>query len=89
MKGILDGIADARRQVFGAVAVHQEPDRSPVHAIDELARVHRLVQRLQHEAIAAERDDDVGLVGVMIAVDRLQIGRRFLRLFSRRCQERE
>ena len=48
--------------------VHQEADRAAVHAVDRLAGVHELMQGLQHQAVAAERDDDVGLRGVGIAV---------------------
>ena len=45
-----------------AVFVHQEADRAQIHAVDRLSRAEEGVQRLQHEAVAAQRDDDVGLV---------------------------
>ena len=51
-----------------------------MHAVDRLARAHVLVQRLQHQAVAAERDDDVGLGGIAIAVERVQLRQRRLRL---------
>ena len=43
-----------------------------MHAVDRLARAHMRVQRLQHQAVAAQRDDDVGVVGVVVAVKRGQ-----------------
>ena len=48
--------------------VHQEADGAAVHAVDRLAGFHELVQGLQHQAVAAERDDHVGFRGVGIAV---------------------
>src|SRR5579872_6968351 len=39
-----------------------------MHAIDRLTRAHEAMQGLQHEAVAAERDDDVGALGRYIAV---------------------
>ena len=50
----------SRRCVL-VVFVHEEADGAAMHAVDRLAGVHELVQGLQHEAVAAERDDDVGL----------------------------
>ena len=49
-------------QIVLAVFVHQEADGAAVHAVDRLAGVHELVQGLQHQAVAAQRDDDVGLL---------------------------
>ena len=44
--------------------VHQEADRAAVHPEDRAdpAAVEHLVQRLQQEAVAAQRDDQLGLV---------------------------
>ena len=68
---------DARGQVVLAVVVHQEADRSAVHAIDRhAAAAQEAVQRLQHEAVAAQRHHHVGAVGVGGAVAR---GQRLLR----------
>ena len=62
----------AARQPFGQFFlgefVHQEADGAAMHAVDRLAGFHELVQGLQHQAVAAERDDHVGLRGVGIAV---------------------
>jgi hypothetical protein len=44
------------------VFIHQEADRAAVHAVDLLARAHRLAQRLKQKSIAAQRHDDIGLV---------------------------
>src|SRR5215207_9852874 len=38
------------------------------------------VQRLQHQSVAAERHHDVGVVGIMIAVELGQLRQRSLRL---------
>src|SRR5690348_4422498 len=46
--------------MLGAVFVHQEADSAPVHAVDRLAGAHVAMQCLEHEAIAAKRDNDVG-----------------------------
>ena len=53
-------------QLFGAVLVHQEADGAAVHAIDRLAGAHEAAQRLQHQPVAAERDDDVGVLGLTL-----------------------
>src|SRR5690606_11838300 len=49
------GALEPRDQVVFAVLVHQEPDRPAVHSINWDAVVHMPVQRLQHEAVAAQR----------------------------------
>ncbi len=46
-----------------AVLVHQEADGSPVHAVNGNAVVDEAVQGLQHETVAAERNDGVRLPG--------------------------
>src|SRR6266446_4277210 len=51
-----------------------------MHAVDRLARTHVLVQRLQHQTVAAERHHDVGLSGVVVAVEPDQVGKRLLGL---------
>ena len=66
------GAASRAAQVFLAVVVHQEADRAAVHAVDRHAGVHVLVQRLQHQPVAAERDDGVGRPGLGVAVARSQ-----------------
>jgi hypothetical protein len=60
-------------EVRGAVFVHQETDGAAVHAVDRLAVMHVLMQRLQHQAVAAERDHDIGLRSGMIAVELRQL----------------
>ena len=61
-------------QLFLTIFVHEEADSATVHAINGDVRVHVLMQRLKHEAIAAERDDDVGLFGRRVAVTCAQAG---------------
>ena len=50
-----------RRQVLERERVHQEADRAPAHAVDRRALAQEAVLRLQHEAVATQSDDDVGL----------------------------
>ncbi len=51
-----------------------------MHAVDRLVRAHVPVQRLQHQAVAAERHHDVGVCGIVIAVQLRQLRQRRLRL---------
>jgi hypothetical protein len=55
-------------EVFGGEIVHQEPDRAAVHAVDRLARCHEAMQAPQHETVAAERHDDIGGLGIGVAI---------------------
>jgi hypothetical protein len=55
-----------------AVLVHQEAHRAAVHAVDRPAALQVLVQGLEHEAVAAESDDDLGLVRAGLAIARDQ-----------------
>ncbi len=64
-------------QALVGVVVHQETDRSPVHSENRRPLRHELVQRLQHEAVAAQGDHDIGLLGSDVVVARLE---KFLRL---------
>jgi hypothetical protein len=50
---------DALGQALQPVLVHQETDGAAVHAVDLLAAAHRLAQRLQQEAVAAQCDDNI------------------------------
>ena len=79
---------EALAQVLGGVVVHQEADRAAMHAVDRLAGFHELVQGLQHQAVAAERDDDVGFLrlGIAVAPPSAAIGvARFRRLAGDDC----
>ena len=49
-----------------------------MHAVDRLARTHVLMQRLQHQSVAAERHHDVGIGGIVIAVELDQLRQRLL-----------
>lgn len=81
MKIIARRHRDALAQAFHAVVIHQKPDRSPVHAVDASAGIHGLVEDLQHEAVAAERNDHLGFLERRVAVSRFQLLHRHLRLF--------
>ena len=75
------GIARRRKagmQIDRGKLVHQEADGAAMHAIDRLARMHVPVQRLQHQAVAAERHHDVGVVRIVIAVSPRQLRQRLL-----------
>src|SRR5438034_5494684 len=61
-------LGEALRQMIRVKLVHQESDCAAMHAVDRLARAHEPVQGLQHEPVAAERDDDVGTLGGDVAV---------------------
>ena len=55
------GFFKALQKAVFLVGVHQEPDRAPVHAVDRLAALHGGMQALEHEAVAAQGDDHVGV----------------------------
>ena len=77
-----DGDMGGRKPFGEAVVrklVHQEADRAAVHAIDRLAGIHEPLQGRQHEAVAAERDDDVGGLRPGVAVAANQPAPRLLR----------
>ena len=59
---------DTLDQIVLGKVVHQEADRAAVHAVDRLAGIHELVQGLQHQPVAAERDNDVGGFRLDVAV---------------------
>ena len=59
-----------------AVLVHQETDAPELHAIHRRRQRTIGMQRAQHEAIAAQGHDHIGLLGrhIAIAVDELALG---------------
>ena len=59
-------------QIVLGELVHQEADRAAVHAVDRDAVAHEAMQRLQHQAVAAERDDGIGVLRLDVAVARNQ-----------------
>ncbi len=71
-----------RRETFAqamfGILVHQEADRAPVHAVDWLRRVHRAVKGLQHQAVAAQRHDDVGVRQRAVTIEINQRLQRFV-----------
>src|SRR5262249_16231588 len=74
-------------QIVDAVFVHEKANGAAMHAVDRLTRAHVLVQRLQHEAVATERDDDVGRVRRGVAVTRAQPFERLPGLRDGTCNE--
>ncbi len=55
-------------QILLVELVHQKADGAPMHAVNRRAGSHVAMQGLKHQAVAAERDDDVGLAGLDVAV---------------------
>ncbi len=85
-----DGLArrgEPSTQMIGVVLVHQEADGAAMHAVDRLAGAHEAVQRLQHEAVAAERDDHIGGLRRGVAVVLAQALTRLLGFGIGACQE--
>jgi hypothetical protein len=68
MDHALLGCGQALRKGVFAVFIHHEADRAAVHSIDRLAGLHEFVQGLEHQAIAAERHDNVGVSRGRIAI---------------------
>ena len=69
--------------------VHQKTDRAAVHAVNRHVGSHEAVQRLQHEAIAAQRDDDARFLRLDPAI---ALGKTFqclLRFGSGTCNKSE
>ncbi len=64
-----------------AVVVEQEADRAAIHAVDRDAAAEMVMHGLQHEPVAAERDDGVGVVGRGVAVALDERGARLIRLW--------
>ena len=56
------GRRDAFAQTVRPELVHQETDRAEIHAVDTGPGLDRGVQRVEHETVAAQGDDRVGLV---------------------------
>ena len=69
-------------QGMRAELVHQEADGAAMHAVDRFARTHVAVQRLQHQAIAAERNDNVCLIGLAVAEFIHELLQRLLRFVT-------
>ena len=64
------------------VIVEQEADGTPVHAIDRSIAGEMAVHGLQHQTIAAEGDDGIGLGDGGVAVAFGQLLQRLLCLFG-------
>ena len=63
------GRIDARQQIiFVPKMIHQKPHGPQLHAIHRIAQMSVPVQTLQHETIAAQGHDDVGVLRGMGAV---------------------
>ena len=55
------GARQAARQVVLAVGVHQKADRPAIHPVNRDVQRQHLMDRLQHEPVAAQRHDNSGL----------------------------
>ena len=58
-------------EIVLAVVVHQEADGAAIHPVGRDLVIDKPVQRLQHQAVAAEGDDDIGVrrIGLAVAFD--------------------
>ena len=63
------------------IEVHQKADAAAVHAIDRDALGQKAMQCLEHETVAAERDDDVGVLRVATGISATQLPQRLLCCF--------
>src|SRR6266850_356821 len=61
------------RKIILAESVHQKSDRAEIHPINRHPASEKPMQRLQHEAVAAERHDDVRVLLARVAVARAQV----------------
>ena len=76
------GLLQSFPQRVFLVAVQQEAHRSSVHAVDGDAAGEVDMHGLEHQAITAERNNGVGLLGRDIAVALGKLMQRVFRLFS-------
>ena len=74
-------------QAFFLEIVHQEADRAPVHAEHRGSQIHDRVKGLQHEAVTAQRHNNVGVDAINRAVSGNQSFTRRLGLGSIRGDE--
>src|SRR3546814_4285445 len=81
----------AFEQPLDAELVHQEADGTAVHPENGKAAplVEQLVQHVEQKAVAAERDQQVGLGQVDEIIQRAQFGLRLLARGRVRCDERD
>ena len=64
---------ETRRQIGLVILVHEEADGAAIHAEDRDAPPDEPVQGLEHHAVAAQGDDDIGLIRGHMGVARLQL----------------
>ncbi len=70
--------SEARLEIMPAVFVHQKSNRAAMHPVDRLSRPHVPLQCLQHQPIAAERNQHIGVRGIAIAIGLHQLCQRLL-----------
>src|SRR3546814_7564051 len=75
---------DTVEQPLDTKLVHQKADRAPVHPENgqAAALVEQLMQHVQQEPVAAERDQEVGLGQIDEVVERAKLDRKSTRLNS-------
>ena len=78
--GVGDRGVDALAEPVLAIFVHQEADGALVHSVDAPSRTHIGMHGLQHEAVAAKRDDDFGILDPRLAVKGRQALARLTRI---------
>ena len=55
------GVRDPLHELVLVELVHKEANGAPVHTVDRHAGPHEAMQRLQHQAVPAQGDDDIRL----------------------------
>src|ERR1700737_2258109 len=73
------GAGDAFAEPVRTVCVHQKPDAAAVHSVNRKAEGQEAVEGLQHEAVAAERHDDIGTLRRDAGITGAQFFKRLLR----------
>ena len=75
-------LGDALGEVLLAELVEQEADAAAVHAEDRAVQRHVAMQRLQHEAVAAERYNHIGGLGLVLTIAAGEGGQCLARQFG-------
>ena len=72
------GFGDAFGQTFFVKFIHQKADRAVMHAEDRFSLIHKTMQAGEHQPIAAQRDDNIGILSRHAIIARAQcVARRF------------
>ena len=73
---------EAFEKPVGPIEVHQKADAAAMHAVDRHTPTQKAMQGFEHEAVASERDDDIGVLGHHTGIAGAQLRHRLLRYFG-------